>query len=296
MREEAGSLAVAARDGIAGNIVGKALEGVKLELCAEAYGVLKSVVRVSHDEMRTIFSEWNRGELADPLIFAAADVLGLRDEDGDPLLEKVLDVSRGPALCRDASFLALELGVPAPLISQSAFSSCLAGMKDARIDASAVLSGPKSTPTGDRRSMIDELRKALHAAFIIAYAEAYALLAASGASAADAVASLADDGSAVAAAAAAAVSREGLGASLLLAASVKTHLDRSLASLRKLASRCAEGGVPVPGLSAALGYYDGLRSTWLPANMVVALRDFREGTGYERIDRPRGEAFHSVWK
>jgi 6-phosphogluconate dehydrogenase len=159
-----------------------------------------------------------------------------------------------------------------------------------------VLSGPKSTPTGDRRAMIDELRKALHAAFIIAYAEAYSLLAASGGGAPEAVEALAEDGSAVAGAAAEAVSREGIGASLLLDASIKTLLDPSLASLRKLCSRCAEGGVHAPGLSAALGYYDGLRSTWLPANMVVALRDFREGTGYERIDRPRGEAFHSEWK
>ena len=121
------------------------------------------------DDLRRL----EQGELADPLLGAAADVLGLRDSDGVPLLEKVLDVSRGPELCGPAASLALELGVPAPLASQAAFSSFLSRMKDERVDASAVLSGPKVAPTGDRHAMIEELRKALHAAFILAYAEAY---------------------------------------------------------------------------------------------------------------------------
>ena len=105
------------------DVVAKALQGVKLQLVAEAYGVLKSGIRVSHDEMRTIFAEWNRGELEDSLLGRAADVLGLRDPDGDPLLEKVLDVSRGPELCGPAAALALSLGLPAPIATQAAFSS-----------------------------------------------------------------------------------------------------------------------------------------------------------------------------
>ena len=95
-------------------IVADAVKGVKLELLAEAYCVLKSAIKVSHDEMRTVLSVWNRGDLADPLIAAAADALGLRDEDGDPLLEKVLDLPRGAAYCRPAAELALELGFPPP--------------------------------------------------------------------------------------------------------------------------------------------------------------------------------------
>jgi 6-phosphogluconate dehydrogenase len=277
-------------------IVSRALVGEKLELIAEAYCVLKSAMRVSHDEMRTVFSEWNRGELADPLVAAAADVLGLRDEDGDPLLERVLDVARGPELCRDAAFLALELGVPAPLAAQSAFASYLSGMKDERVDASAVLNGPKAALTGERHSMIEELRRALCAAFILAYAEAYALLSASGADKAGAMAALSEEGSSVAAAAAAARERRGLKETILLDAAIKSQLDRSLASLRRVCARSSEGGLYVPGLCAALSYYDGIRSTWLPSNLVVALRDSLEGTLYERVDRPRGEAFHSDWK
>jgi 6-phosphogluconate dehydrogenase len=279
-------------------IVSKAVEGIKLELLAEAYCILKSAIRVSHDEMRTVFSDWNRGELADPLIASAADVLGLRDEDGEPLLEKVLDVSRGPELCRDAAALALELGVPAPMASQSALSSFLSSRsrKDERVDASALLSGPKAALTGERHSLIDELRKALHAAFILAYAEAYSLMAASGADMKSALAALAEGGSSVASAAGAARDRREPKETILLDAAIKSQLDHSLASLRRVCARSAEGGFYVPGLTAALSYYDGIRSTWLPSNLVAALRDSREGTLYERVDRPRGEAFHSEWK
>ncbi|MGA2547981.1 MAG: hypothetical protein ABSF43_15645 [Rectinemataceae bacterium] len=277
-------------------IVARAVEGVKLELLAEAYSILKLAIRMSHDEMRTVFSEWNRSELADPLVAAAADVLGLRDEDGDALIEKVLDVSRGPELCRAAAALALELGVPAPLVSQTAFASFLSVIKDERIDASAVLNGPKAALTGERHDMVEGLRKALHAAFILAYVEGYFLLSASGESREDATTALADTASAVASMAAAARSRCGPKESVILDATIKSSLDPTLVSLRRICTRCVEGGLHAPGLSAALSYYDGYRSTWLPSNMVVALRDSREGSGYERVDRPRGEIFHSEWK
>ncbi len=281
-------------DAVAQDRVAMAVEGVKLELVAEAYSILKSAIRVSHDEMRTVFSEWNRGELADPLVAAAADALGLRDEDGDPLLEKVLDVSRGSEPCRGAASLALELGIPAPMASQAAFSSWVSRLKDERVYASAVLNGPKSAPTGDRHVMIEELRKALIAAFIIAYAEAHSLLAAAGGAIPGALA--VGQGSALAARAAEARGRLGPKESILLDAKVKSALDPSLLSLRRICSRCAEGGLHVPVFSAALAYYDGYRSTWLPSNMVVALRDALEGSGFERVDRPRGEVFHSEWK
>ena len=281
-------------------IIARAVEGVKLELTAEAYGILKSAIRISHDEMRTVFADWNRGELADPILAATADVLGLRDVDGFPLLEKVRDVSRGPELCRDAASLALYLGVPAPMVSQAAFSAYLSGMKDERLDASAVLGGPKAALSGERRAMIEELRKALLAAFILAYAEAYSILAAVfgalGALEGGALAALADEGSAIALRAFEARSRCGPKESIILDAGIKSSLDHCLIALRRVCSRCVESGVHAPGFSAALSFYDGYRSTWLPSNLVVALRDSREGSGYERVDRPRGEVFHSDWK
>jgi 6-phosphogluconate dehydrogenase len=144
--------------------------------------------------------------------------------------------------------------------------------------------------------MIEELRKALLAAFMLGHAEAYSLLAATGESGAGAFASLSGEGSAIAARAMEARSRCGPKESIILDAKIKSSLDHTLLSLRRACLRCVEGGIHAPGLSAALSYYDGYRSTWLPSNLVVALRDAREGSGYERVDRPRGEIFHSEWK
>ena len=173
-------------------------------------------------------------------------------------------------------------------------------MKDERIDASAILTGPKAALSGERHLMVDELRKALHASFILAYAEAYSLAWAAGADASAARAVLAEEGSAVAAAASEArgrsVSGAASGESILLDAAIKSRLDPLLPSLRRVCARAFEGGIYLPCLSAALSYYDGMRSAWLPANLVVALRDSLEGSSYERIDRPRGETFHSDWK
>jgi 6-phosphogluconate dehydrogenase len=178
----------------------------------------------------------------------------------------------------------------------AAFSASLSKMKDERVDASAVLTGPKAAPTGDRHVMIEELRKALYAAFILAYAEAYSLLAAAEAVRGGVLSALEGDGSSVASMAAGARSRCGARESLLLDAKMKSSLDPALGSLRRVCSRCVDGGLHAPGLLAAVSYYDGCRSTWLPTNMVAALRDAREGSGYERVDRPRGEVFHSDWK
>jgi len=285
-----------ARDSVARDHVAQALQGSKLQLIAEAYNVLKSAIRVSHDEMRTVFADWNRGDLKDPLLAAAADALGLRDADGDPLLEKVLDVARGPELCRGAASLALELGVFAPLISQSASYRSLSAMKDLRVDASAVLTGPKPAPTGERKTMIEELRRAVLAAFALAYAESYSLLAATGEKSPVAFAALASEDSSLAIRALEAFGRCRPKESIILDARLKTYLDPSLISLRRVCVRCVESGLLVPGLLSALSFYDGYRSPWMPSNMIVALRDALEHSGYERVDRPRGEIFHSDWK
>jgi len=277
-------------------IVADAIRGVKLELLGEAYCILKCAIKVSHDEMRTVFSDWNRGELADPLVAAAANALGLRDSDGDPLLEKVLDIPRGSCLCRPAAALALELGFPAPIAAQAASSSFTAALKDERIDASAILQGPKAALSGERHAMIGELRKALHASMILAYAEAYALAEAAGASAEESRGALSEEGSALATAASEARGRSTRGETILLDAAIKSLLDPLLSSLRHASARAVEGGLYLPCFSAAIAYYDGMRSAWLPSNLVVAIRDSLEGSLFERVDRPRGETFHSDWK
>jgi 6-phosphogluconate dehydrogenase len=282
-----------------------ALVGAKLELVAETYHILKLGLKISYDEMRTIFADWNKSELSDAVIAATADALGLRDSDGEPLLDKVLDVPHGADPCAQAASMALGLGLPAAIFAQVASASFLASMKDARIDASTVLGGAKLSPTGERHAMIEEVRKALIAAMILAHAQAF-LLARHGLG-------LTKPGSNLTGIARSWGGDQGSGAfimqltvqafernpeldCIILDVPVKTLLDHSIPSLRRLSSRCVEGGLPVPALIAALSFFDLYRSMWLPANLVSALRDSFSGSGFERVDRPRGELFHSEWR
>ncbi|HET7839447.1 MAG TPA: hypothetical protein VFL04_06775 [Rectinemataceae bacterium] len=279
------------------------LESLLTHLVSESYLLLLRSVKSSHDSMRTIYSEWNRGELADPLIAATADALGLRDLDGEPLLEKVLDVASRAEPCVNAAALAMDLGVPAPAFAQAAASSHISALKDERVDASAVLSGPKHATTGDRTALVEEIRRALLAATILAQAQAFLLLsraAAAKGALADlcGTAQLWSEGRA-------SFLHQRLGEALcrnpelelvILDAQIKALLDPCLPSLRRVVARSAESGLAVPVFAACLQFYDQCRSTWLPANLVRALRDARGGEGFERVDRPRGEIFHSDWK
>ncbi len=282
-------------------LVRSALDGLLVELLAETYHLLRQALRASYDEMRVVLSQWNSGELADPLVAATADALGLRDEDGEPLLEKVLDAAAAAGHCSRAAALALDIGAPAPMISQAAAASALASLKDERIEASAILAGPKAALTGERPLMIEELRKAFLASTLLALSEGFSLLAAASARRGlgldlGLAARLWSGGSQVYGRAAEALARQGGRPSILLDAQVKLLLDQCVPSLRRVAALALESGVPVPALSAALMLYDCYRATWLPANLANALRDSSQGSGYERVDRPRGELFHSEWR
>ncbi len=299
----AGARVGAPGSGCSAALVRSALEGLGIELLAEVYHVMLRGLRAKNDEIRTTFAEWNSGDLADPLLASTADALGLMDEDGEPLIEKVLDVASARGACSKAASLALEAGVPAPMMAQAACARAMAARKDERVAASAVLGGPKAAPTGDRGVMVEELRKALGAAGILAAAEGIFLLGTASERRElemDLVLAArlwAERGrSAVLERASEALGRGGAGKSILLDAAIKTSLDQGLPSLRRLVARSLEAGIPVPALAAALASYDCYRSTWLPANLSRALEDSMHGIGFERVDRPRGESFHSEWK
>lgn len=284
-------------------LIRSSLDGLQIELISEAYHVLRSGVRASNDEMRTIFAKWNLGDLANPFVAATADALGLMDEDGEPLIEKVLDATVASGPCSKVAAIALAKGVPAIMTSQAAGTYSIEALKDERVDASAVLDGPKVALTGERHAMVEELRKAFLAASILAVAESFSLLGlvserrSLGLDLAFVARLWADSGkSRILELTAEALVRSGGRWAILLDASLKTTLDQTLPSLRHVASRAIEGGIPVPVFCAALCFYDGYRSMWLPANLSIALRDSTQGLGYERIDRPRGERFHSEWK
>lgn len=285
--------------------VHNAIEYADMELIAESYHLLRSALKASPDEIRTIYADWNKTELSSYLIGITADVFGVREEDGEALVDKVLDVAEQKGMGAWAVEAALDLGVPSSILAEAVFARSLSTRKDERVTASAVLSGSSYAPTGERRSMIEELRKALLAAKILAYSEGFLLLRAASkeyrwsldlAS----VALVWREGCIIRSPfldrIAEAYRRDPSLPILVLDAHFKPILDQSLPSLRRVTARAVEAGLPVPAFSAALSFYDGYRSTWLPANLIQALRDRFGEHGYERIDRPRGERFHSEWR
>jgi 6-phosphogluconate dehydrogenase len=286
-------------------MVHNAIEYADMELIAETYHLLRGYVRASHDEMRTVFAEWNKTELSSYLVAITADVLGVMDEDGEPLVEKVLDAAGQKGTGAWAAEAALELGSPAGLLAEAVFARDLSALKDERVGASAVLGGPKAAPTGERHAMIEDLRKALLAAKIVAYAQGFQLLRRASAERGwgldlASVALVWREGCIIRSAflerIAEAYRRESGLPNLVVDSYFKALLDQCMPSLRRVTARAVESGAPVPAFSAAVSFYDGYRSTWLPANLLQALRDRFGAHGYERVDRPRGESFHSEWK
>lgn len=286
-------------------MVHNALAGADAEFVAETYHLLRASLRMSHDEMRMVFSDWNRTELSSYLLGVTADVLGVRDEDGEALVEKVLDSAGQDSSGLGAAEAALELGCPAGLFADAAFARNLSMLKDERVGASAVLGSTKAAATGERQAMTEDLRRALLAARIIGYSQGFALLrwaseAYGWALDLEKIALAWREGCFVSAAIldsiADAYKRENGLVSLLLDSRLKPTLDASLPALRKTAARAIEQGIPVPGFSSAISFFDAYRSTWLPASLLAAIKDRAASSGYERIDRPRGESFHSDWR
>lgn len=286
-------------------MVHNAIEYADMELIAESYQLLRNSLKASPDEIRTIYADWNKTELSSYLIGITADVFGLIDEDGEALVDKVLDAAEQKGTGAWAMEAAVALGVPSSILSEAVFARVLSSLKDERVTASAMLAGSSYAPTGDRRAMIEELRRALLAAKVLAYTEGFMLLRAASREYGwsldlSAIALIWRAGCIISspflADIAAAYRRDPSLAALFLDAHFKSLLDQTMPALRKVASRSIEAGLPAPAFSAALSFYDGYRSTWLPANLIQALRDRFGEHGYERIDRPRGERFHSDWK
>ena len=157
-------------------MVHNAIEYADMELIAESYQLLRNMLKASPDEIRTVYADWNKTELSSYLIGITADVFGLRDEDGEALVDKVLDAAEQKGTGVWAIEAALSLGVPSSILAEAVFARSLSSLKDERVAASAMLTGSSYAPTGDRRAMIEELRRALLAGKILAYAEGFMLL------------------------------------------------------------------------------------------------------------------------
>ncbi len=291
----------------AGHFVKMVHNGIEygdMQLICEAYQIMKEYLGMSADEMHEVFKEWNEGELDSYLIEITRDILGYKDEDGEPMVEKILDTAGQKGTGKWTGIAALDLGIPLTLIGEAVFSRCLSAIKDERVEASKVLHGPKPEFKGDRKAFIDDLKNALYASKIVSYAQGYALMKAA---AEEYGWNLNYGGIALMWRGGCIIRSVFLGKikeafdknpslkNLLLDPFFKAKMESSQSSWRKVVSAAIENGIPVPALSTALAYFDGYRAARLPANMLQAQRDYFGAHTYERVDKPRGEFFHTNW-
>jgi 6-phosphogluconate dehydrogenase len=254
--------------------------------------------------MHAVFDEWNKGELDSYLIEITRDVLGYKDENGDYVVDKILDTAGQKGTGKWTSDSSLELGVPVTLIGEAVFARCLSAMKADRVAASKILTGPPFTFSGDKKAFIEDVRQALLASKLVSYAQGFMLLAEA---AKQYKWDLNYGGIALVWRAGCIIRSAFLGkikeafdrnpklVNLLLDDYFHGVIERCQASWRRVVVQAVAAGVPVPAFTTALSFFDGYRSERLPANLLQALRDYFGAHTYERVDRPRGQFFHTNW-
>ena len=291
----------------AGHFVKMVHNGIEygdMELICETYSLLKNILGLTADEMHDVFAEWNRGELDSYLIEITRDILAYKDTDGSALVEKILDTAGQKGTGKWTAISALDEGVPLTLIAEAVFARCLSAQKEERVKASEILSGPTPLFEGDRAAFVNDLKDALLAAKIVSYAQGYALMRAAARSYGwnlnwGGIALLWRGGCIIRSVFLGKI-KEAYDAdpaleNLMLAPYFREKLEKGQKGWRRICASAITNGIPASALCAALSYYDGYRSARLPANLLQAQRDYFGAHTYERVDRPRGEFFHTDW-
>lgn len=294
-------------EGGAGHYVKMVHNGIEygdIQLICEAYQLLSSGLKLDALKLQQIFAKWNEGELNSYLIEITSHIFGTKDEDGKPLVDKILDVAGQKGTGKWTVINALDLGMPLTLISEAVFARNLSSLKEERVEASKFLQGPLPNFQGDKEEVIETIRHALYASKIISYAQGFMLMRQAG-----------DDykwhlnygGIALMWRGGCIIRSRFLGdikkayvknpqlKNLLLAPFFAGEINKSQKGWRKVVGLAAEWGIPTPCFSTALAFYDGYRTARLPANLLQAQRDYFGAHTYERIDAPRGKFFHTNW-
>jgi 6-phosphogluconate dehydrogenase len=291
----------------AGHFVKMVHNGIEygdMQIINEAYHMMKDLLGMDAFEQHEVFKKWNTEELDSYLIEITRDILAFKDEDGTPLVEKILDTAGQKGTGKWTGVAALDLGIPLTLIGESVFSRCLSAQKDLRVEASKVLSGPKVNFTGDKKQFVEDLKMALYGAKIISYAQGYNLMMEA---AKEYKWNLNYGGIALMWRGGCIIRSAFLGdikkafeknpelPNLLLDTFFKEKVEATQEGWRRVCATALANGIPVPALTSALCYFDGFRSERLPANLLQAQRDYFGAHMYERVDKPRGEFFHTNW-
>ena len=286
-------------------MVHNGIEYGDIQLICEAYQLLKDGLGLTADEFAEVFKEWNKGELDSYLIEISATIFGKKDEDGTPIVDKILDTAGQKGTGKWTAISALDLGMPVTLIGESVFARCLSALKDERVQASKVLQGPaEKVSVGDRAEFIELVRRALYCSKMVSYAQGYMLLRAAEKEFGwklnmGGIALMWRGGCIIRSIflsdIKAAFDKNPNLSNLLLDDFFSSALNKYQGSWRKALVQAIELGVPTPAFSTALAFYDGFRTARLPANLLQAQRDFFGAHTYERLDKPRGEFFQTNW-
>ncbi|NGX38931.1 MAG: 6-phosphogluconate dehydrogenase, decarboxylating [Chlamydiae bacterium] len=293
--------------GGAGHYVKMVHNGIEygdMQLICEAFHLLTSVLGCSYTELQEIFNEWNKGELKSYLIEITSSILGHKQEDGTPTIDIILDVAGQKGTGKWTGISALDIGLPVTLIGEAVFARCLSAIKEERVKASKLYAAPKIDFKGNREEFIEEVRQALYASKLISYAQGFMLIRA----AAKEFNWDLNYGSIALMWRAGCIIRSGFLNDIKTAYDKNPKLENLLfddffkkaitgaeKSWRTVVSIAVQNGIPIPCFSTALSFFDGYRTERLPANLLQAQRDFFGAHTYERVDKPRGEFFHTNW-
>jgi 6-phosphogluconate dehydrogenase len=275
-----------------------------MQLICEAYHLMKTGLGMNADEMHGVFAEWNNGELDSYLIEITRDIMGYRDSDGTPLVEKILDTAGQKDTGKWACISSLDLGIPVTLIGEAVYARYLSALKEERVTASKILNGPAAAFSGNKEQFVEDIRKALYASKIVSYAQGFMLMRAAAQEYKwnlnyGGIALMWRGGCIIRSAflkkIKAAFEKDRNIKNLLLDSYFTSAIHECQQSWRRVISRAFEIGISIPAFSTALAFYDSYRSEKLPANLLQAQRDYFGAHTYERVDKPRGEFFHTNW-
>ncbi len=286
-------------------MVHNGIEYGDIQLICESYDLLRRLAGLDATALAEVFGRWNQGPLDSYLIEITRDIFGYRDpETGKPLVDLILDAAGQKGTGKWTVTSALDLGVPLTLIGEAVFARCLSAQKDERVAASKVLHGPEPRPTSDREAFVRDVEMALYASKIISYAQGFALLNAmareSGWTINNGAVALLWRGGCIIRSVFLGKIKEAFDrnprlTNLLVDPYFAAEVERAQPGWRRAVGAGIASGIPLPAMSAALAYFDGYRCDRLPANLLQAQRDYFGAHTYERVDRPRGQFFHTNW-
>ncbi len=285
-------------------MVHNGIEYGDMQVIGEAYDIMHRGLGMTHGEMHQVFAEWDRGKLDSYLIEITTDIMAMRDEDGSPLLEKILDAAGQKGTGKWTVISSMEMGQPMTLVGEAVYARVVSSLKEQRTTASSALTGPESEISDERSLVLADLHDALYASKIVSYAQGFMLMDA----AADEYEWELDFASIASMWRGGCIIRSKFLSEIMKAYQEQPELRQLLingffahevqaaqAGWRRTVARAVTAGIPTPAYSSALAFYDAYRTARLPANLIQAQRDYFGAHTYERVDRERGEFFHTNW-